>query len=58
MELLIAFGTDEGMNLKRGQVGKSKYFYAYRFSDGKEEFVEKRKNIEYQEDESLVQGDP
>lgn len=58
MELLIAFGTDDGKNLKRDHVGKSKYFHVYRFSDDREEFVERRKNVEYKEDESMKRGDP
>lgn len=57
MELLIAFGTDDGKNLKADHVGKSKYFYVYRFSD-KEEFIEQRKNVEYKENESMIHGDP
>ena len=58
MELLIAFGTDDGRNLKRDHVGKSKYFYVYRFSYDEEEFVERRKNVKYKEDESMIHGDP
>jgi predicted Fe-Mo cluster-binding NifX family protein len=58
MEVLIAFGTDDGRNLKRDHVGKSKYFYVYRFSDDEEEFVERRKNVKYKEDESMIHGDP
>lgn len=58
MELLIAFGSDDGRNLKRDHVGKSKYFHVYRFSDDREEFVERRKNVKYKEDESMIHGDP
>ncbi|MBN1397092.1 MAG: hypothetical protein JXA06_03580 [Bacteroidetes bacterium] len=58
MELLIAFGTDDGINLKEDHVGKSKHFHVYRFLDNNEEFVEQRNNIEYKEDESIKRGDP
>jgi len=29
------------------------YFHVYKFSDGKEDFVEARKNVQYKEDETL-----
>jgi len=58
MKLLIAFGTDDGINLKEDHAGKSKYFHVYRFFDNKEEFVEQRNNAEYKEDESIIRGDP
>ena len=58
VELLVAFGTDDGENLNNDHVGMAKYFYVYRFRDGKEEFVERRENISYEEDESVKHGDP
>jgi len=36
MELLIAFGTDDGGNLTNGHAGDARYPYLYRFSDNKE----------------------
>jgi len=36
MELLIAFGTDDGENLANGHAGDAKYFYLYKFSANKE----------------------
>lgn len=57
-ELHIAFGTDDGENLNNDHVGIAKYFHIYRFSDGKKEFIEKRKNVEFTGDESIKHGDP
>ena len=58
MELLVAFGTDDGENLNNDHVGMAKYFYIYRFSNGKEELVERRENMKFQGDESIKHGDP
>jgi len=58
MELLIAFSTDDGENFNDDHFGMARYFHVYKFSDGKEEFVEARKNVKYEEDESLKHGDP
>ena len=56
--LLIAFGTDDGENLNNDHVGMAKYFYVYRFSNGKEELVERRDNVKFKGDESMKHGDP
>lgn len=59
MELLIAFGTDDGKNLKGDDhAGMSKYFDVYKISQEKEEFVERRRNVKVEEDESMKHGDP
>jgi len=58
MELLVAFGTDDGENLNNDHVGMAKYFYVYRFSNGKEELVERRENVKLKGDESMKHGDP
>jgi len=58
MELLIAFGTDDGESLNSDHVGMAKYFYVYRFSNGKEELVERRENMKFKGDESMKHGDP
>jgi len=58
MELLIAFGTDDGKTLNKGHFGMAKYFHVYRFSDDKEEFVEKKENVKFKGDESMIHGDP
>ena len=55
--MLIAFGTDDGENLNNEHVGMAKYFYVYRFSNGKEEFVERRENVKFRGDESMKHGD-
>lgn len=58
MELLIAFSTDDGKSLNKDHFGMAKYFHVYRFSDDKEEFVEKRENVKFKGDESMIHGDP
>ena len=58
MELMIAFCTDDGENFNDDHFGMAKYFHIYKFSDGREEFVETRKNVKYEENESLKHGDP
>jgi predicted Fe-Mo cluster-binding NifX family protein len=58
MELLIAFGTDDGVNFNDDHFGMAKYFQVYKFSEGKEEFVEKRENVQFKGDESIKHGDP
>jgi len=58
MELVITFGTDDGENLNNDHVGMAKYFYVYRFSNGKEELVERRENVKFTGDESMRHGDP
>jgi len=58
MELLVAFGTDDGENLNNDHVGMAKYFYVYRFSSGKEELIERRENAKFKGDESMKHGDP
>lgn len=58
MELLIAFGTDDGKNLNDDHVGMAKYFYVYKFSNNKQELAERRKNVKLKGDESMKHGDP
>ena len=58
MKLMIAFSTDDGENFNDDHFGMAKYFHIYKFSDGREEFVETRENVKYEEDESLKHGDP
>jgi predicted Fe-Mo cluster-binding NifX family protein len=58
MELSIALGTDDGTNLNDDHVGMAKYFHVYKFSQEKEELVEKRENVKLKGDESMKHGDP
>jgi predicted Fe-Mo cluster-binding NifX family protein len=58
MELLIAFGTDDGKELTKNHVGQANWFYVYKFSDGIEKFIERRENVKYKEDDSIKHGDP
>ena len=58
MELLIAFSTDDGKNFNNGHFGMAKYYYIYNFSGEEQEFVERRKNVEFKGDESMKHGDP
>jgi len=58
MNLLVAFGTDDEKNLNDDHFGKSKFFLVYRFSDKNYKFLEKRVNPKFEENESLIHGDP
>jgi predicted Fe-Mo cluster-binding NifX family protein len=58
MELIVAFCTDDGENFNDDHFGMARYFHIYKFSDGREKFVETRENVKYEEDESLKHGDP
>ena len=58
MELLIAFGTDDGEHFNNDHFGMAKYFYVYRFSDNREELVERRENVKFEGDEAMKHGDP
>ncbi len=58
-EFLVAFGSDDGESLKGDtHVGMSRYFVIYRICEDAREFVERRENVKYQEDETLKHGDP
>ncbi|MCD6423377.1 MAG: dinitrogenase iron-molybdenum cofactor biosynthesis protein [Elusimicrobia bacterium] len=58
INLLVAFGTDDGKNLNDNHVGKAKVFFIYKISNKGVEFIEKRDNPKFQEDETLIHGDP
>jgi predicted Fe-Mo cluster-binding NifX family protein len=58
VKLLIAFGTDDGKNLNNDHVGMARYYYVYKFSNGKEKLVEKRENVRFTGDETIKHGDP
>jgi predicted Fe-Mo cluster-binding NifX family protein len=58
MNLMVAFGTDDGKNLNTDHVGNAHFFLIYRFLDGREKSIEKKRNPKFQEDESLIHGDP
>lgn len=58
MRLSIAFSTNDGKNLLNEHAGMAKYFDVYEFSDDGVKFVERRKNKEVEEDETLIHGDP
>lgn len=59
MELVFAFATDDGDTLKNdGHFGNAGYYSIYRISSDKAEFIEKRKNMEIEEDEGKIHGDP
>jgi len=58
-KLIIAIGTDDGEKVKSGDhVGMSVYFDVYEYFNGDLNFIERRKNAKYKEDESRVHGDP
>jgi predicted Fe-Mo cluster-binding NifX family protein len=58
VKLLIAFGTDDGKNLNNDHVGMARYYYVYKFFNGKEKLVEKRENVRFTGDETIKHGDP
>ena len=58
MELLIAFGTDDGKNFNNDHFGMAKYYYIYSFGDEKQKLVEQRENVKFEGDESMKHGDP
>lgn len=58
MELLIAFGSDDGKNFNNDHFGMAKYYYIYSFCDEKQKLVEKRGNVKFEGDESMKHGDP
>jgi len=58
MGLLIAFGTDDGESLSNDHVGMAKYFYVYKFSGNHEELIERRRNVQFEDDETNKHGDP
>ncbi|MCD6350642.1 MAG: dinitrogenase iron-molybdenum cofactor biosynthesis protein [Armatimonadetes bacterium] len=58
MKLLVAFGTDDGENLTDTHFGQSAHFDLYEVTPEGSTFVERRENAKYEEDESLLHGDP
>jgi len=58
VELLIAFGTDDGESLNNDHVGMAKYFYVYKFSGNHEELIEQRRNVQLEDDETIKHGNP
>ncbi len=58
MELKIAFGTDDGKHFNDHHFGMAKYYLVYKFFNGGKEFLEKRKNVNFEGDESIKHGDP
>ena len=58
MELLIAFGTDDGENLKDDHVGMAKFYDVYKFLGDEVEFLERRENLKYESNKSIKHGDP
>jgi len=58
-DLLFAIGTDDDELIKQDDhVGMSKYFQAWKYSDGNLTFQEKRENVKYKESEERIHGDP
>ncbi|MCD6358575.1 MAG: hypothetical protein J7L90_01275 [Dehalococcoidia bacterium] len=58
MRFLVALGTDDGENLNDDHVGMARYFYVYKFSNSKEQLVERRENLRFKGDETTKHGDP
>ncbi len=57
--LLFAVGTDDNKTIKSDDdIGMSKYFQVWEYSDGNLIFRERRENVKYKEDETRIHGDP
>ncbi len=54
-KIVVAFGTNDGKKLIDEHVGESKYFDIYKFTKKRDEFLERRENIKYEEKQH---GDP
>jgi MinD superfamily P-loop ATPase len=58
-KLIFAIGTDDNKTIKADDhVGMSKYYSIWEYSNGNLIFKEKRENIKYKENESIIHGDP
>ena len=58
MQLLIAFGTDDGIHLTDDHVGMAKVYLVYEFTEQGQTLVEQRHNVKFPGDESMKHGDP
>ena len=58
MNLLIAFGTDDGVHLNDDHVGMAKEYLVYEFSEDGEALIERRQNSSFTGDEAAKHGDP
>lgn len=58
MDLLVAFATDDGKHFNADHFGMAKSYLVYRISEAGDEFIEERKNVKFEEDESAKHGDP
>ena len=58
-ELLFAIGTDDEKRIKSDDhFGMSGFFQVWKYSNGELNFIEKRENSKYKEDEERIHGDP
>ena len=58
MELLVAFGTDDGVHLNEDHVGMAKEYLVYEYLADGQRLVERRKNSSFAGDETAKHGDP
>jgi predicted Fe-Mo cluster-binding NifX family protein len=58
MDLLVAFGTDDGVHLNDDHVGMAKEYLVYRFTTEGEKLIGRRPNSSYAGDETAKHGDP
>ncbi len=58
-KVIVAFGSDDGVRMKTDDhCGQSKYYCIYEIDKDGFNFIEKRENKKYSEDETRKDGDP
>jgi predicted Fe-Mo cluster-binding NifX family protein len=58
MDFIASFATDNGKNLSSEHFGAAQYYYIYKINEGKAQYLEKRENSGYEENETIKGGDP
>ena len=59
MELIFAFASNDGKTLNMTEhFGNSNYYLFYKISKTEAKFIEKKESAKFEEDESLIHGDP
>lgn len=58
MQLLVAFGTDDGVHLNDDHVGMAKEYLIYEYLADGQRLVERRQNSTFTGDETARHGDP
>lgn len=57
--IMIAIGTDDGTLIQgKDHFGMAEQYQVWSYADNEVQYVETRKNVKYEEDESIKHGDP